>query len=102
MLSYEKAKVDLTRALAHLETHLQSKKAAASSANYYLVGASLTLADIVVVTTLLYPMKLVMDPAYREAFPALVQWFERCVALPDFVTVVGQTALCPRELPAKK
>ena len=62
-----KAKVDLGRALAVLEAHLADKT--------YLVGEGVTLADIVVVSALVYPFKLVIDPAYRFVKVCVVFYF---------------------------
>ena len=90
--SYEKAKADLATALKVLEDHLQKKT--------FLVGNRVTLADIVVASTLLYPFKLVADKAYVAPFPKVMQWFEACVSQPEFQQVIGQVALCKKEMTA--
>jgi len=92
--AYEKAKIDFSKALTVLETHLEGKE--------YLVGKSgLTLADIVVCSTLLYPFKLVASPSYLKAYPRVVAWFQKCVQQEQFVAVVGVTSLCQNEIMAK-
>ena len=58
---------------------------------------SLTLADIVVAATLLYPFKLVCDPDFRKPYPRVVQWFQNCVARPEFQRIVGTVTLCEKE-----
>ena len=92
--SYEKAKADLAKGLSHLETYL------AAGEKEYLVGSQVTLADIVVASTVLYPFKLVADRAYLKPFPAVVQWFQRCVGQAEFQQVIGQVTLCKKELTA--
>ena len=73
---YEKAKVDLAAALKTLNDYLLTKT--------YLVGDKVTLADIVVASALLYPMKLVCDKAYLKPFGNVVRWFTTCVNQPQF------------------
>jgi len=90
--SYEKAKTDLAKALAVLNDYLLDKT--------YLVGHAVTLADIVVASTLLYPFKLVTDKNYLKPFGNVVRWFQTCVNQPSFVQVVGQVTLCKKELTA--
>jgi len=85
-------KSDLAAALKTLEEHLRFKT--------YLVGEAITLADITVVSTLVYPFKFVADPAYRSAFPNVLRWFTTCVNQPSFESVVGTVTLAEKELTA--
>lgn len=89
---YEKAKADLAKGLAVLNGYLQTKT--------YLVGDQVTLADIVVASTLLYPMKLVCDKAYLKPFGNVVRWFQTCVHQPEFSAVVGEVTMCKKEVTA--
>lgn len=93
--SHEKAKQSIAEALQVLEDSLQDDKS-------FLVGDSLTLADIFIVSTLLYPFKLVADAAYRKPFPNVERWFTACCAMDAFAQVVGHVTLCEKELPALK
>jgi elongation factor 1-gamma len=86
----EKAKSDLGRALAVLEAHLLDKT--------FLVGNGVTLADIVIASTLVYPFKLVCDTAYRSQFPCVMRWFDLLTHQPEFIAVIGETQLCAAEL----
>jgi elongation factor 1-gamma len=90
--AYEKAKADLGNALAVLDQHLLDKT--------YLVNHQITLADIVVASTLLYPFKLVADKGYLKPYGNVVRWFQTCVNQPEFQQVVGQVAMCKKELAA--
>ena len=45
----------------------------------FLVGERITLADIIMVCQLFYPMKFIMDAKYRAPFPSLMRWFLTCV-----------------------
>ena len=61
------------------------------------MGNQITLADIVVVSTLLYPMKLVCDKTYLKPFTNVVRWFQTCVNQPAFAAVVGKVEMCKTE-----
>jgi elongation factor 1-gamma len=90
----EKAKQDMRKALEVLNKHLTLKT--------FLVGERITLADIVVVSTLFYPMKMVLDKSFRSAFPNVERWFMTCVNQPQFKVVVGEITLCEKMLVAAK
>ena len=82
----ERAKEDLKRGFAVLQAHL--------TANTYLVGNGVTLADIAVACSLLNAFKLVLDPAFLAPYKAVVRWFTTCVNQPEFLAVLGPTKLC--------
>ena len=90
--AYDKAKADLSSALAILNDHLLDKT--------YLVGDQVTLADIAVVSALVYPMKLVCDKAYLKPFGNVVRWFTTCVNQTEFKAVIGQVTMCKQEVTA--
>lgn len=94
LFSHAKAKVDLAKGLTVLNDYLEGKT--------YLVGDSITLADIVVASTLLYPFKLVCDEAYLKPFGNVTQWFNTCVNQPEFNAIVGKVNLCKKETPPAK
>mmetsp|Transcript_20987 Transcript_20987/g.30240 ORF Transcript_20987/g.30240 Transcript_20987/m.30240 type:complete len:104 (+) Transcript_20987:481-792(+) len=87
--AYEKAKIDLAAGLAKLDAHLLD--------HTYLVGDRITLADIVVASTLIYPMKLLCDKAYLKPYVNAVRWFRTCVSQPEFVAVIGEVTMCKKE-----
>lgn len=84
-----KAKTDFARALSVLEAHLSDKT--------YLVGHSITLADIAVVCTLVYPFKFTANAAYRAPFPNVMRWFNTCTNQQQFFDVIGEVKLCEKE-----
>lgn len=84
------AEAQVAKALSTLEAHLVDKT--------FLVGEAVTLADIVVVSTLLYPMKLVMDKAFLKPFPCVTRWFTTCVNQAEFKAVMGTVAVCNKRL----
>mmetsp|Transcript_930 Transcript_930/g.1397 ORF Transcript_930/g.1397 Transcript_930/m.1397 type:complete len:424 (+) Transcript_930:83-1354(+) len=88
-----KAKADLAEGLQKLESYLMDKT--------YLVGDKITLADITLVSTLVYPIKLVMDEKYRSQFPCVMRWFMTCVNQPQFVAVIGKVEPAKEELHAE-
>lgn len=85
-----KVKADLSKALAVLDAHLLDKT--------YLVGHKITLADITIVSSLVYPFKFVTEPAYLKAFPNVVRWFTTCVNQSQFEAVIGKVVFCTKEM----
>lgn len=63
-----------------------------------LVGDQITLADITLACTLLYPFKLVCDKAFVKPYGNVVRWFLTCVNQPEFAKVVGKVDMCKKSL----
>lgn len=87
-----KAKQDVANALTILENHLADKT--------YLVGHRITLADITVASSLVYVFKFVADGAFRGQFPNVGRWFDTLVHQTNFISVIGNVALCQKEMSA--
>ena len=87
--AYDAARADMMKALHVLETRLETRE--------FLVGAQVTLADIVVVCALVDLFRLVFDPSVRSEFPAVVRWFSDLVALPEFAAVIGEVTMAEDE-----
>jgi len=92
--SVNKAKQDVKKALKVLDAHLASRS--------FLVGRKVTLADIVLVSTLVYPMKMVFDAKFRNTIKHVTRWFMTCVAMPEFTDVVNEVNLCKTEMQLPK
>mmetsp|Transcript_10723 Transcript_10723/g.12945 ORF Transcript_10723/g.12945 Transcript_10723/m.12945 type:complete len:411 (+) Transcript_10723:119-1351(+) len=90
----EKAKKDLKAAIMVLEAHLKSRT--------FLVGESLTYADVALSCALLLPFKLVLDEKTRKPFPCVTRWFLTCVNQKKFKEVVGEVTLCGKKALAAK
>ena len=88
--SLEKARRDLASGMEILEQQLRSSKFIAT--NDYL-----TLADISLVSTLLYPFKLVCDEEFLSPYEHVVRWFEWCVTEPSFLKVLGTISILGKE-----
>lgn len=73
-------------ALQVLQDQLADKK--------YLLGDQFTLADIVLVSTLVYPFKLVCDEKFLVPYDHVVRWFTACVRRPEFLAVLGPVEIC--------
>lgn len=84
-----KARGDLSKALAVLNNHLADKT--------YMVGDKITLADIAIVSALVYPFKFVCDPKYRDGYKHVMRWFNTCVNQPNFSSVIGSVTLATKE-----
>lgn len=82
-----KAKSDIRKALGILNSQLQGH-------SFLVCDDHVTLADIVVVCSLYQLYTMVLDPAFREAFANVTEYFTRLVQLPHFQAVLGETHLC--------
>ncbi|KAL3457809.1 hypothetical protein BJX64DRAFT_268052 [Aspergillus heterothallicus] len=71
--------------LAVLNTHL--------TANTYLVGERITLADIFTAALLTRALATVIDKKVRSDYPAVTRWFQTIVAQPAFKAVVENPVL---------
>ncbi|XP_039624592.1 valine--tRNA ligase [Polypterus senegalus] len=84
----ERAEADLKKILKVLDMHLKLRT--------YLVGESITLADISVACALLLPFKYVLDPVVRKPFINVTRWFVTCVNQPQFKKILGEVKLCEK------
>lgn len=82
----KKATDDFNNGLEKLEADLLLKT--------FLVGDSLTLADIVVASILYYPYKLLMDAGFRRKYPNVCRHYSLISALPAFQATVGPIVPC--------
>ncbi|TPX30442.1 hypothetical protein SmJEL517_g05992 [Synchytrium microbalum] len=90
----KKAIDDTKRVMAALNGHLKK--------NTYLVGESITLADITMVTALLSFYRMVFDPSFRSEYKSVTRWFVTCVHQPHFKSVLGEVALAEHVATADK
>jgi elongation factor 1-gamma len=88
--SAAKAETDMAAALQVLNDYLLDKT--------YLVNDQITLADIVLAATLVYPFKLVCDKNFLKPYGNVVRWFSTCVNQPEFAAVVGKVDICKKSL----
>jgi glutathione S-transferase len=58
---FKDVRADCFNALKSLNTHLATRT--------FIVGDALTLADVVIVSVLAYPMRLLLDAQARKAYP---------------------------------
>ncbi|XP_061919856.1 valine--tRNA ligase isoform X1 [Entelurus aequoreus] len=65
----------------------------------YLVGESITLADMAVSAALLLPFKYVLEPADRKVLTNLTRWFTTCINQRHFLKVLGEVTLCEKMVP---
>jgi elongation factor 1-gamma len=91
--AYAKAKEDLGRGFATLDKYLLDRT--------FLVGDKVTLADICVVSAIVYPMKLVCTKEYLKPYTNLQRYFNTCVNQPAFKAVIGDCPLAKDELLAE-
>jgi len=81
----KKAQEDIKKILSILDNHLITRT--------YLVGNTVTLADIAVATALLQLYQLVLDPTFRKEFVNTNRWFVTIVNQPEVKAVVGEVKL---------
>lgn len=77
----EKAKQDVQKALNILNQHFL--------AHTYLVGESITIADIALAMSLYRGYKLVFDPKFRKGFQNVNRWFNTVIRQPNWAGVIG-------------
>jgi glutathione S-transferase len=91
-----KAKSDFVKALQILQDSLSVTKKKHDQHDFYLRGLDCTLADIVIVSTLIYPFQMACDRDYlvqQHSLDTVVEWFERCVQRPEFQAVLGKVEI---------
>jgi len=84
----QRAKGDIRKVLEILEKHLVDKT--------YLVGERISLADVVVATSLHRLYEKVLDPAFRKLFVNANRWFTTIVNQPEYLSVAGPTTLAAK------
>jgi elongation factor 1-gamma len=84
-IATQKAKGDVRRSLEVLNKHLQTRT--------FLVGNRISLADIVVASSLVRLYQKVLDPGFRKPFVNANRWFTTVVNQPNFREVVGEVKL---------
>ncbi|KAM9852346.1 valine--tRNA ligase isoform 2-T2 [Aulostomus maculatus] len=87
----QSSRAELLRVLKVLDRTLESRT--------FLVGESVTLADMAVATALVLPFKYVLEPSDREALTNVTRWFTSCINQPQFLKVLGKIPLCEKMLP---
>jgi elongation factor 1-gamma len=90
----DKAKVNAKRFLGALNQHLLRKT--------FLVGESVTLADIVLICHLIHLYTMVFDTTFRSEFANVNRWFLTCVNQPNFKAVIGEVKLAETMATYKK
>uniref|UniRef100_A0A672HPA1 Valine--tRNA ligase n=1 Tax=Salarias fasciatus TaxID=181472 RepID=A0A672HPA1_SALFA len=86
----QSSRVELMRVLKVLDQSLAPRT--------YLVGESITLADMAVATAVLLPFKYVR-PSDRKTLTNVTRWFTTCINQPQFLKVLGEIALCEKMVP---
>ena len=102
----QKARQDVTAFFGNLNKHLQTRT--------YLVGESITLADITAFSALVQPFALVRSPLrrgtvahrthtchpqvldrkFRDPFVNVLRWFSTIASQPEVRAVVGDVPMC--------
>ena len=59
------------------------------SDKHFLVGESLTIADVCLAGLFSLFVQTVLGAGERKAFTHVVNWFERCISLPSFIRRLG-------------
>merc|ERR1712032_667571 len=64
----------------------------------FLVGSSLTVADVMVAAILALPFQVLLDEAFRKPASKAYEWFERVAADAAFKKVFGRVKICNKAL----
>jgi len=89
--SYEQSLETVKKALRILDDRVKQNK--------FLVGDSLTIADIHVVSGLALLYRYVFDEKFRKPFHNLTKYYESIANEPNFVKIVGKPVLAKTALP---
>jgi len=92
--AYTEAKKEMTRVLTALNDHLLN--------NTFLVGNAVTLADIVIVSSLVHLYSMVFTPKFLAPFTNVTRWFNTCINQPEFAKVVGKVEFAKEEAQVAK
>jgi elongation factor 1-gamma len=66
--------------------------------NTFLVGTSITIADIAVASLLVNPMKFFFEETHRKQFSSITRWFNTISSQEPFKKVWGKVHLCVKPL----
>ncbi|KAL2867520.1 glutathione S-transferase psoE [Aspergillus lucknowensis] len=89
--SIKKAREDTLFRLSMLDSHLRGRG--------YLVGDTLSLADLFVLGIVQGAFRFFLDPVWRREHPGISGWFERVHSLPMVVDVAGGPVVAEAEMP---
>jgi len=64
----------------------------------YLVGSSVTVADVVLAAGFSLAFQLVLDQGFTKAAPKACAWFARVSSLPEFVAIFGKIRMAKKSL----
>ena len=81
-------------ALACLDEHLLTRT--------FMVGSSLTLADIALASALFYPFKFVLDKGLRKKIGNVCRWFQFITGQDEFRSVAGDAVMCNKRVAMPK
>jgi elongation factor 1-gamma len=85
----KQAKADLRKALAVVDQHLLLSQ--------FLVGNSVTIADIAMASALVELYQLVFTPAWQKDFVNITRWFNMLTHQPEFEAVLGTVKFAEKE-----
>jgi len=74
------------------------KAASATWTSGWLVGSSITVADIMVASILALPFQLVLDGGFRKPTEKVYEWFERVAKDAAFASIFGRVKICAKAL----
>jgi elongation factor 1-gamma len=84
----QKATADVKKTLTVLNTHLTHHQ--------FLVGERISLADIVVASSVGVLYLHVFDPPARKQYSSVTRWFITMINQPEFRSVIGEVKLCEK------
>lgn len=81
---------NLKASVKTLNSALEGKK--------FLVGNDISIADIVVLHTIMPALQTILDAGFRKAMKNVDAWAQGCFALPAVVKVLGNVKMCAKPL----
>lgn len=66
----------------------------------FLCGSDLSLADVSLACSLVYPFRAVFEPNFLKPLAKLKEWFERVLAIPEIRQTLGAPKFCQKAVSA--
>uniref|UniRef100_A0A3B3T846 Valine--tRNA ligase n=1 Tax=Paramormyrops kingsleyae TaxID=1676925 RepID=A0A3B3T846_9TELE len=88
---HQSSRLELKRILGILDQTLQPRT--------FLVGETISLADVALSMAVLLPFKYALEPSDRQSLINLTRWFVTCINQPQFAKVLGKIRFCEKMVP---
>jgi glutathione S-transferase len=93
-------KEDFSKSLSDTKANVKAINGSIGESGW-LVGSSVTVADILVAAYMVVAAGTFLDGGFRKAMPKWAAWMEKVIKLPEFVAVFGHVKLAAKSIAVK-